>query len=117
MQNILVLFLPCCHHTISSSSDASQLLLIINLAAFHILFAKLDACSNFSGMYLMSFPIVVPESTENLKLSAPYWSSISIGSIPLPKLFLATQKKIISLYLSSVGFTAIAVLSFSRLYI
>ena len=59
----------------------------MNLAAFQILFAKFDACSSFSGIYLMSFPIVVPESTENLNASAPYWSIISIGSIPFPNDF------------------------------
>ena len=35
----------------------------------------------------MSFPIVVPERTENLKLSAPYLSITSIGSIPFPNVF------------------------------
>ena len=59
----------------------------MNLAAFHILFAKFDACSSFSGIYLMSFPIVVPDNTENLKLSAPYSSITSIGSTPLPNVF------------------------------
>ena len=35
----------------------------------------------------MSFPIVVPESTENLKLSAPYFSITSSGSTPFPNVF------------------------------
>ena len=69
---------------LSSTFEKFKPEIVINLAAFHILFAKFDACSNFSGIYLMSFPIVVPESTENLKLSAPYFSIISNGSTPFP---------------------------------
>ena len=59
----------------------------INLDAFQILFAKFDACSSFSSINLISFPIVVPDITENLNASAPYFSITSIGSIPLPSVF------------------------------
>ena len=48
------------------------------------MFAKFDAWSNFSGIYLISLPIVVPESTENLNASAPYSSITSNGSTPFP---------------------------------
>ena len=35
----------------------------------------------------MSFPIVEPDKTENLKASAPYCSITSSGSTPFPSVF------------------------------
>ena len=48
--------------------------------------AKFDADSNFSGIYLISFPGDIPKTSENLNASVPYFAIISNGSIPLPKL-------------------------------
>ena len=58
-----------------------------NFAAFHNLFAKFEACSSFSGIYLMSFPAEIPKTNENLNASVLYWSITSNGSIPFPNDF------------------------------
>ena len=57
-----------------------------NFDAFHSLFAKFEADSSFSGMYLMSFPGVIPIINDRRKASVPYLSIISNGSIPFPRL-------------------------------
>ena len=57
-----------------------------NFDAFHSLFAKFEADSSFSGMYLMSFPGVIPIINDKRNASVPYLSIISSGSIPFPKL-------------------------------
>ena len=57
-----------------------------NFDAFHSLFAKFEADSSFSGMYLMSFPGVIPIINDRRNASVPYLSIISSGSIPFPKL-------------------------------
>ena len=49
------------------------------------MFAKFDATSSFSGIYLISFPAEIPYIKEKRKLSVPYFAIISNGSIPLPK--------------------------------
>ena len=57
-----------------------------NFEAFHSLFAKFEADSNFSGIYLMSFPGVIPIINDRRNASVPYLSIISSGSIPFPRL-------------------------------
>ena len=57
-----------------------------NFDAFHSLFAKFEADSSFSGMYLMSFPGVIPIINDRRNASVPYLSIISSGSIPFPRL-------------------------------
>ena len=61
--------------------------IMINLAAFHILLAKFLEDFTLSSINLISFPGALPVASINLKASAPYWSMITSGSIPLPRDF------------------------------
>ena len=59
--------------------------IMINLAAFHILLAKFLEDFTLSSINLISFPGALPVASINLRASAPYWSMITSGSIPLPR--------------------------------
>ena len=72
--------------TFSSPSPDCTMFIRTNFDAFHSLFAKFEADSSFSGMYLMSFPGVIPIINDRRKASVPYLSIISSGSIPFPRL-------------------------------
>ena len=58
---------------------------MVNLDAFHSLLAKFLEFSSLPGMNLMSLPGVLPVHSMNLRASAPTWSIISRGSMPLPR--------------------------------
>ena len=74
------------HFAISLKLPSSSCrFMITNLDAFHNLFAKFLADSSLSSLNLMSLPGVIPVVSMNLRASAPYWSMISSGSMPLPK--------------------------------
>ena len=59
--------------------------IITKRAAFHSLLAKLRLAFTFSSEKRMSLPGVEPTTSVRRSASAPYWSMISSGSMPLPK--------------------------------
>ena len=89
---ISVLYLETIHLSSSARSAGSAAALSLSIVrfiwmkrdAFQILLQKLRLASTRSVEKRMSFPGLLPVASVKRSASAPYWSMISSGSMPLP---------------------------------
>ena len=68
-----------------SSTLSMDKFIMTKRLAFQILLAKLRMASHFSTKKRISLPGLLPVIRLKRKASAPYFSAISRGSIPLPR--------------------------------